>query len=466
MIPLGTVPANSTLYIPFCTYDGGDGNSVTCTGLAVTDVEIYKNGSTTQRASDAGIALLDTDGIDFDSITGLHGFSIDLSDNTDAMFYEVGSWYWVVVSSITVDSQTVTFLAAVFRIGPAEVVTGYAPVDIAAISGDTTAANTLESYCDGTTPQPVNVTHWEGDAVETTNENGVPVVDVGYVGGSAASGVATIDANVIEWKGDTAPAMTGDAYAAVGTLTTKIGTPAGADLAADVAAIKTETASILEDTATTIPATLTTISGYVDCLPASWVTVPTAVQVRTEIDSNSTQLAAIVADTNELQTDWVNGGRLDLIVDAILEDTGTTIPDAFPTNFSDLAIAPTTGYVTAGSVEDKTGYYLASAQTCNITGSITGNLSGSVGSVTGAVASVTGNVGGNVVGSVASVAAGVTLANDSITAAAIAASAVTEIQAGLATAAALDAVDNYVDTEVAAIKAVTDKLDTIIEVIP
>ncbi len=29
----------------------------------------------------------------------------------------------------------------------------------------------------------------------------------------------------------------------------------------------------------------------------------------------------IVADTNELQTDWADGGRLDLIVDAILVDT-------------------------------------------------------------------------------------------------------------------------------------------------
>ena len=50
---------------------------------------------------------------------------------------------------------------------------------------------------------------------------------------------------------------------------------------------------------------------------------PTAVQIRQEIDSNSTQLAAIVADTNELQTDWANGGRLDLLIDAILADTGT-----------------------------------------------------------------------------------------------------------------------------------------------
>jgi hypothetical protein len=38
-------------------------------------------------------------------------------------------------------------------------------------------------------------------------------------------------------------------------------------------------------------------------------------------------LDAVLADTGELQADWVNGGRLDLLVDAILADTATTIPD-------------------------------------------------------------------------------------------------------------------------------------------
>lgn len=54
---------------------------------------------------------------------------------------------------------------------------------------------------------------------------------------------------------------------------------------------------------------------------AAWITAVgfsshSAADVRTEMDSNSTQLTAIVADTNELQTDWANGGRLDLILDA------------------------------------------------------------------------------------------------------------------------------------------------------
>tara|TARA_Y100000401_G_scaffold30623_1_gene22374 strand:+ start:13029 stop:15281 length:2253 start_codon:yes stop_codon:yes gene_type:complete len=83
---------------------------------------------------------------------------------------------------------------------------------------------------------------------------------------------------------------------------------------------------------------------------SAWTTggggsAPTVAEIRAEMDSNSTQLAAIVADTNELQADWTNGGRLDLlldsaiskidvidgIVDDILVDTGTTLPSTLST---------------------------------------------------------------------------------------------------------------------------------------
>jgi hypothetical protein len=112
---LGDFATTDTVYVYWDTYSGA-GASITQTGLAVTDVEIYKDGSATQRASDAGVALLDTDGTDFDGVTGVHGASIDLSDDTDAGFYAVGSSYAVVVSTVTADGQTVSMLAAMFRI--------------------------------------------------------------------------------------------------------------------------------------------------------------------------------------------------------------------------------------------------------------------------------------------------------------------------------------------------------------
>lgn len=114
---LGKVKPGATLYIPFDTFAGATGASITMSGLLVSDIEVYRNGSVTQRASDTGYTLLDTDGIDFDGITGIHGFSIDLSSNATADFFTAGAFYWVVVSAVTVDSQTVSFVAATFQIG-------------------------------------------------------------------------------------------------------------------------------------------------------------------------------------------------------------------------------------------------------------------------------------------------------------------------------------------------------------
>jgi hypothetical protein len=94
--------AGSTVPVPFATFDGGTGASITMTGLAVTDIEILKDGGATTRASDNGYTLQDTDGIDVAGYTGIHGFTVDLSDNSDAGFYAAGSWYQVnVVSTLT-----------------------------------------------------------------------------------------------------------------------------------------------------------------------------------------------------------------------------------------------------------------------------------------------------------------------------------------------------------------------------
>ena len=117
MLYLGDYPTGQTVYIPFHTFSSDDPSaSMTITGLATTDIEIYKNGGTTQRASDSGYTLLDTDGIDFDGITGLHGISIDTSDNSDAGFYAAGNDYWVAISSITLDGATINFWAVIFSI--------------------------------------------------------------------------------------------------------------------------------------------------------------------------------------------------------------------------------------------------------------------------------------------------------------------------------------------------------------
>lgn len=137
-------------------------------------------------------------------------------------------------------------------------------------------------------------------------------------------------------------------------------------------------------------------------------------------DAGGLDLDAKLANTNEVTaarmgalTDWINGGRLDLILDDILLDT---------TDIS--AIKTKTDYLPSATAGAAGGVFIAGANaatsvTTALTANITGNLSGSVGSVTGAVGSVTGsvgsvtgNVGGNVAGSVGSVTAAVAITSN------------------------------------------------------
>ena len=144
-IHFGSVPAGAVLPVHFATYNAA-GASVTLSGLAVTDIEIYKGTTVTQRSSDAGYALIDTDGIDIDGITGAHGFTIDTGDNTDSGFYSVGDYFNVWVSAVTVDSQTVNFLAATFRLVAAETAAAGIPeVKVASISANAITATAINA---------------------------------------------------------------------------------------------------------------------------------------------------------------------------------------------------------------------------------------------------------------------------------------------------------------------------------
>jgi hypothetical protein len=263
MLHLGNVPAGSTLYIPFATYNSS-GASVTMTNFAVTDIEIYKDGSVTQRASDNGYTLLDTDGTDFDGITGIHGFSVDLGDNSTAGFYAAGSFYWVVVSSVTADGQTVNFIAATFRIVAAESVAGTPKADVSHFGG---SAGTFASG----RPE-VNTTHaagtaWNSGAIGaatlaadtlTAAKVAADVTTELQNGLATAAALTTVEGKIdtIDTNVDAILVDTGtDIPATLATLAT------AADLATVAGYIDTEVAAILEDTGTTIPAQIAALDG-------------------------------------------------------------------------------------------------------------------------------------------------------------------------------------------------------------
>lgn len=62
-----------------------------------------------------------------------------------------------------------------------------------------------------------------------------------------------------------------------------------------------------------------------------------AADVKTAIEAAGSSIASILADTNEVQGELANGGRLDLLIDAILEDTGTTLPASLTSIVSTIA---------------------------------------------------------------------------------------------------------------------------------
>lgn len=110
-----------------------------------------------------------------------------------------------------------------------------------------------------------------------------------------------------------------DALPTNAELATALGTADDAVLAAvaalnniSAAQVNAEVDTAIADAGLATAANLAVVAGYLD-----------------------TEIAAILADTNELQTDWANGGRLDLILDARASQTSV---DDIPTN-AELATA-------------------------------------------------------------------------------------------------------------------------------
>lgn len=80
-------------------------------------------------------------------------------------------------------------------------------------------------------------------------------------------------------------------------------------------------------------------------------TLATAANLATVAGYLDTEIAAILADTNELQADWANGGRLDLLVDAIKAKTDNLPSDPADQSAVEAAItAATSPLATQASV--------------------------------------------------------------------------------------------------------------------
>ena len=177
---------------------------------------------------------------------------------------------------------------------------------------------------------------------------------------------------------------------------------------------------------------------------------PVGASISADVAAVKTQTAAIEVDTQDIQARIpaaLVSGRIDASVGAMAANTLTAsalASDAVTEIQSGLA-TPTN--ITAGTITTVTN--LTNAPT---SGDFTATMKTSIGTAVAAsaVASVTGSVGGNVTGSVGSVV-GLTVSNLDATI------------SSRASAANLATVAGYLDTEVAAIQTVTNKLDTAME---
>jgi hypothetical protein len=138
--------------------------------------------------------------------------------------------------------------------------------------------------------------------------------------------------------------------------------PTVAEIRAEIDSNSTQLAAILVDTGTTLPARFSGIEGTsfvssTDSLEAlrnrgdaEWTTgaggsSPTVAEIRAEIDSNSSQLAAILSDTGTSLPSTLAGlasqasvNAIDVVVDSILVDTGTSLP-ATLASLNDISVA-------------------------------------------------------------------------------------------------------------------------------
>lgn len=268
----GDYAEDATVYIMFNTFTSDDPSaSSTITNFTNTDVHIHKDDGLTQRNNAAGITV----SVDFDGITGSHMIKIDTSDDTVAAFWVTGSDYFVRIEGTTVDGATINAVVGHFSIE-----NRFNEVDVTKILGHlltqtgTQLADGFEKFFDVATPTGT-VNSLPGAAPDAAG--GLPVSDAGGL---------DLDAKLANTNEVTAARM--------GALTDWID-GGRLDLILDI-----------------IAADVANIDGA-----AMVAEAPTAAQNRTEMDTNSTQLTAIVGDTDELQTDLTNGGRLDLLIDAI-----------------------------------------------------------------------------------------------------------------------------------------------------
>jgi hypothetical protein len=266
---------------------------------------------------------------------------------------------------------------------------GVVQADAAKVNGVATSSVTTVNANLGTT-QPVNFTgtaasalakvdviDWASGAVPTPNVTGVPISDLKYILGTAVTqgGAGRLAGSFSALHDVASPVFTTASVNQTGDNYARLGTPAGASVSADIAAVKTDTGNLVSRITSTLFSGITSLAQWLGLLAGKQSGNATA---RTEVratgagsgtfDETTDSLEAVRDNMGTAQTGdsyaIVNNGTfgnsaLNTDLDTLLARL-TATRAGYLDNLSAGAVALASG-VTVTTNNDKTGYALTSA---------------------------------------------------------------------------------------------------------
>lgn len=260
--------------------DSTDGNTAeTALSIANTDIKLWKTGATTLADKNSGGATHISNGIYYTTLDATDTNTI----GPMVIFVKVSGALGVRVECNVLDE-------AVYD-----------------VKYGTTAPATATNITSGTITTATNVT--------TVNGLASGVVTAASIAASALNGKG-------DWNiGKTGYSLTNLTVSAATTLASGTHNPQTGDSYARIGATGSGLTSLAPSATALSTATWTgTRAGYIDNLNSATGVTLNATQglyaPAKASDIPTADITAILADTNELQTDWANGGRLDLILDA------------------------------------------------------------------------------------------------------------------------------------------------------
>lgn len=358
------IPEDSPIEFYFNTVDSTGAPVAPSSAFAAADFSIHKDGSATEKTSANGITVTSP----FDSKTGLHLITIDTSNDTgDSGFWVAGGRYAIrfetakTVDSISIDGRMVPNAEFVID----------APVSVARVTGGintgagaiTTldALDTAQDTQHGTTQSAISGLNNISEAqVNAQVDTALSDIGLDHIVSAAVTGTDITDNSIIaklvsksataDWDSyvnttDSMQAIRDELNSGITSISNSLSVVSN-----NVDSTQLFLTADVYDYLISMPVTSQVVGYFTEIKGATWSTTDTleairdrgdsawttatgfsthsAADVRTEIDANSTQLAAIVLDTGTTLPTQISGlnniseAQVNTQVDTALSDIG------------------------------------------------------------------------------------------------------------------------------------------------